>query len=176
LAQVPTFLSLKPESAADRAAARAYFGAALADLETALQVMRIEDAAGDDQADELFGYTSDTLDIPGAFGLDSVDTPLDLVARLRASLDGPVDLISYTPADGGPVETLLLDIGALLPGVDLRSPTPGLLPAFDGNHPVGLLPDPSLQGVLGSRGFNINRDRDGNGTADILEHVLFESP
>ena len=176
LEQVPGFLSLKPTSAADRAAARDYFIAALADLETALQVMRIEAAAGDDQTDELFGYVQQTLDIPAVFSLDSVPTPLDLVTRLRTSLDGPTQVFSYTPAEGGPVETLLLDIGAVFLGVDLRSPTPGLLPAFDGNHPVGSLPDPSLQGVIGTQGFNLNRDRDGNGTADILERVLFESP
>ncbi len=129
----------------------------LDDMDSAIDLMVSET---DDQSDDLISLADMTAE-----GISELQNQL---ADVDAALDGRFTLEDNdTPSNQN--DDTVVELGLFFDGLDLRS----LLPSFSGDAPSGLLPDPSFGGVLvkweGSAPAGLNRDLNGNGTADIFE-------
>lgn len=157
LERYPGFLSLVDDPVGNRPAEWS-LRAGLRDLRDGLLAARDEVAGGDPQDDELFALVDGHVRLPALLTPAPVTFSEPLIAALQASLDGPAPV----PTDGpGQRAAALLDLGVLFRGLDFRNPSPGLLPPFDGNRPVGSGPDPTLQGLFG----------DGRGVAAVVDAI-----
>jgi hypothetical protein len=96
----------------------------------------------------------------------------DLVAA-KLCLDGPCTIDSRSTPET--TDDTILDGSKFFAGVDLRP----IIPDFEGDTPVGFLPDPSFGGIIvqlrGIAPSLLNEDLDGDGTADILEFIHSDS-
>ena len=156
LPDTPDFLTLSAAPDGDLNSARNNFDDGLDDLDAAIVWM---DAETDFQDDDFINLGDATVEEISQARADIVDA--------KNSLDGPTEVNdNEDPADG-----FELDMSVFFAGLDFRDPN--LLPAFAGNDPIGLFPDPTFEGVFGA-GIDLNEDTDpADGNADIFQEWPF---
>jgi len=156
LADEPDLLKLSAVPGGDLNSAKTAFDESLVDFDAAIVWINNE---GDFQDDDFVNLSDTTA--------EEINQARADIADARASLNGTTVVNdNRDPADG-----FELDMSVFFAGLDLRNPN--LLPAFSGNDPTGLFPDPTFDGVFGA-GIYLNLDSDpADGTADILQHTPF---
>jgi hypothetical protein len=156
LTDEPDFLTLSSAPASDLNSAKLKYDDALDDLDAAIVWM---DAETDFQDDDFINLGDATAERISEARAD--------IADAKASLNGPT-LVNDNP---DPIDGFFLDMSVFFAGLDFRNPN--LLPAFSGNDPIGLFPDPTFAGVFGA-GIDLNEDTDpADGNADIFEKWPF---
>ncbi len=149
------FLTLGSAPAGDLNSARNIIDQGLDDLDSAIVWMNAET---DFQEDDFINLGDATAQEINKARADIVDA--------RNSLDRPTQVGDNNNPGG-----FLLDMSVFFDGLDLRDPN--LLPAFSGDKPRGLFPDPTVGGVFGA-GIDLNEDTDpADGDADILKNWPF---
>jgi len=157
LVDQPALLTLSSTYVGDLISAKAAFDDSLVDFDAAIDWM---DGEVDFQDDDFVNL--------------SESTPEEIIQAKADIFDARTSLYGSTMVnDNGsdPTEGWVLDMSIFFAGLDLRSPN--LIPAFSGNDPTGLFPDPTAAGVFGA-GIDLNEDDDpADGTADILQQWLY---
>lgn len=138
-------------------------GAALADIREAVEWIR--DFDDNDQTDDWIGM--DALDIAEA--LDDIAEAEDCY---NGGSYGPCTDDNNTPGDPSDDDTI--DLGPYFNNSVIVS---GLIPSFNGDDPVGFLPDPYFGGtwimIDGEDPALLNADEDSDGNADSLQKDIY---
>jgi len=155
----PGFLTLT--NASCLSTAKAYLHGGLDDANDAIDWIQAET---DDQSNDLINLMDTTP--------EEIAEAKELIAYAKAGLDGQYTLDGGdTPSD--PRDDTIIDMSKFFAGIDLRS----LLPSFVGDNASGLLPYPGLGGILvkleGKDPSDLNKDLDGDGTADIFGDRIY---
>ncbi len=172
-AQNPDFLRLL--SSGTLPAARTDAIAALDALKAAAQSLASET---DDQADDLVRIVEQQCSYDPAtyrYSCTPVYNPSQRIDELVAEVDQVRGVVAApgvyrfdrgTPADQ--TDDAVIDPGKFFAGLDVRALAPSRFDAGLGGDRPGLFPDPTFGGLLVTSPVDVNQDRDGDGSPDIL--------
>jgi hypothetical protein len=157
----PDFLKLT--DASQLPTAKGYLtGSALDDIVAAIDYMLAET---DSQTDDLINLVD-----------ESAENIMEMRAGLvlaKQCLNGPCTVEDNSTPDTS--DDTILNLSRFFAGVDFRP----IIPDFEGDTPVGDLPDPTFGGILvllrGIDASLLNADLDNDGTADVLEFLHGDS-